>query len=229
MATAVAVYHRFVICAERADRIIEHGIHQRCVWACSYRPAHYLAIKAVDNRRQIHFSSRKLELGNIGQPLFIWAAGTKIPGEQIFRCRADFSTVRAVSSSPGVLNNELFFCHQSADNLLRNKPVVNTEHRMKTSIAVAAVVFLKDLRHDHAYFRILITQALAGFVVKIAAAGKLQNAKQLSNGILFLKGINDLGFLLFFRVRKLMRRSFLSVHSLLSVCPVRAAADEPAV
>lgn len=69
MATAVAVYHRFVICAERADRIIEHGIHQRCVRACSYRPAHYLAIKAVDNRRQIHFSSRKLELGNIGQPL----------------------------------------------------------------------------------------------------------------------------------------------------------------
>ncbi|SLY51172.1 putative alcohol dehydrogenase class III [Klebsiella variicola] len=185
MATAVAVYHRFVICAERADRIIKHGIHQRCIRVCSYRPAHYLAIKAVDNRRQIHFSSRKLEPGNIGQPLFIWAAGTKIPGEQIFRCRADFSTVRVVSSSPGALNNELFFCHHSADNLLRNKPVVNTKHRMKTSIAVAAVVFLKDLRHDHTYFRILITQALAGFVVKIAAAGKLQNAKQLSNGILF--------------------------------------------
>ena len=52
MATAVAVYHRFVICAERADRIIEHGIHQRCVRACSYRPAYNLAIKAVDNRRQ---------------------------------------------------------------------------------------------------------------------------------------------------------------------------------
>lgn len=62
MAAAVAVYHRFVICAERADRIMEHGIHQRCSRACSYRSAHYLAIKAVDNRRQIHFSSRKLEL-----------------------------------------------------------------------------------------------------------------------------------------------------------------------
>lgn len=48
MAPAVAVYHRFVICAERADRIIEHGIHQRCVRAYSYRPAHYLAIKSVD-------------------------------------------------------------------------------------------------------------------------------------------------------------------------------------
>ena len=80
MATTIAVYHRFIMFAERIECVIEHRIHQRRVRACSYRPA-YNAIKAVDNRRQIDFSSRKLELRNIGQPLLIWPAGTKIPGE----------------------------------------------------------------------------------------------------------------------------------------------------
>ena len=81
------------MCIERIECVIEHCIHQRRVRACTYRPAHNQAIKAVDNRRQIDFSSRKLELRNIGQPFLIWPAGTKIPGEQIFRRRADFSTV----------------------------------------------------------------------------------------------------------------------------------------
>ena len=35
----------------------------------------------IKELRQIDFSSRKLELRNIGQPLLIWPAGTKIPGE----------------------------------------------------------------------------------------------------------------------------------------------------
>lgn len=116
MATTIAVYHRFVIFGERIECVIEHRIHQRRVRACSYRPAHNMTIKAVDNRRQIDFSSRELELRNIGQPLLIWPARTKIPREQIFWCRADFSAVRVVSSSPGARNNELFFCHESADN-----------------------------------------------------------------------------------------------------------------
>lgn len=176
MVTTIAVYHRFVIFVERIECVIEHRIHQRRVRACSYRPAHYLTIKAVDNRRQIDISSRKLELRIIGQPLLIWPAGTKIPGEQIFRCRADFSTVRVVSSSPGAFNNELLFCHQSADDLLRNNPVVTAKHRVKAPVAVTAVILLKDISHNHTYFRVLIAQALAGFVVKVTAAGKLQNA-----------------------------------------------------
>jgi hypothetical protein len=89
---------------------------------------------------------------------------------------ADFATVRVVSSSPGALNNELLFCHQSADNLFRNNPVVTAKHRVKAPVAVTAVILLKDIGHDHAYFRILIAQTFAGFVVKITAAGKLQNA-----------------------------------------------------
>lgn len=79
---------------------------------------------------------------------------------------------------------------------------------MKTPVAVATVVFLKDLSHDQAYFRIFITQALAGFVVKITAAGKLQNAKQLSDGILILKGINYLGFLPVFQGLKVDAQVF---------------------
>lgn len=208
MATTIAVYLRFVIFVERIECVIEHRIHQRRVRACSYRPAHHLAIKAVDNRRQIDFSSRKLELRNIGQPLFIWPAGTKIPGEQIFRCRANFSTLRVVSSSPGALNNELLFCHQSADDFLRDNPILAAKHRVQTPVAVATVVFLKDLSHDQAYFRIFITQALAGFVVKITAAGKLQNTKQLSNRILILKGINYPGFLPVFQGLKVDAQIF---------------------
>lgn len=78
MATAVAVYHWFVIFVECIERFIKHGIHQIRVRACSYRPANYVTIKTVDNRRQIDLTCRKLELGDIGQPLFIWSAGTKI-------------------------------------------------------------------------------------------------------------------------------------------------------
>jgi hypothetical protein len=47
---------------------------------------------------------------------------------------------------------------------------------VKAPVAVTAVILLKDIGHDHAYFRILIAQTFAGFVVKITAAGKLQNA-----------------------------------------------------
>lgn len=83
MATAVAVYYRCFCSPERIERIIEHGIHPRRVRARSNRPAHYLAIKTVDNRRQIDLTSRQMELGDIGQPLFIWSAGTKIAVEQI--------------------------------------------------------------------------------------------------------------------------------------------------
>jgi len=71
MATTIAVYHWFIMFVERIECVIEHRIHQRRVRACSYRPAYNQAIKAVDNRRQIDFSSRKLELRNIGQPLLI--------------------------------------------------------------------------------------------------------------------------------------------------------------
>lgn len=99
---------------------------------------------------------------------------------------------------------------------------------MKPPVAVTEVVLLKDLRHDHVYFCILITQALAGFVLKITAACKLQNAKQLSKWILFLKGINYPGFLPVLQGQKADARVFLSVHSLLSVCLVRAVTDEPA-
>lgn len=49
------------------------------------RPGHYLTIKAVYNRRQIDFTSRKLELGDIGQPFLIWSAGTKIAIEYFAR------------------------------------------------------------------------------------------------------------------------------------------------
>lgn len=108
---------------------------------------------------------------------------------------ADFSTVRVVSPSPGALNNELLFCHQSADNLLRNNPGVTTKQRVKASVTVTAVILLKDISHDHTYFCIFIAQALAGFVVKITAAG-------ISNGVHFLKGINDLGFLPVFQGQK---------------------------
>jgi hypothetical protein len=45
---------------------------------------------------------------------------------------------------------------------------------VKAPVAVTAVILLKDIGHDHAYFRILIVQTFAGFVVKITAAGKLQ-------------------------------------------------------
>lgn len=62
-------------------------------------------------------------------------------------------------------------------------------------VAMIAVIFFKIISHDHTYFRIVIVQAFAGFVVKITAAGKLQSVKQLSNGILSLKGIYYQGFL----------------------------------
>lgn len=124
------------------------------------------------------------------------------------RRRADFSTVRVISSSPGALNNELLFCHQSADDLLRNNPVVTEKHCMKASVAVTIVIHLKDISHEHTYFRILIPQALTGFVVKITAACKLQNAKQLSNGYFLLRASTIRVFSLFFSLRKLMPRSF---------------------
>lgn len=53
MATTIAVYYRFIMFVERIECFIEHRIHQRRVRACSYRPAYNLAIKAVDNLRQI--------------------------------------------------------------------------------------------------------------------------------------------------------------------------------
>lgn len=73
---------------------------------------------------------------------------------------------------------------------------------MKTSVAITAVIRLKDIGQDHASFRILIAQTIAGFVVKITAAGKLQNAEQLTNGVFLLKGINYQGFLPVFQCQK---------------------------
>lgn len=59
-------------------------------------------------------------------------------------------------------------------------------------VAIAAVISFKNLRHGYAYFRVLIIQTLARFVIKIATPVKLENTEQSSNGIDFLKGINDL-------------------------------------
>lgn len=69
MAGSVAVYYRSFIFSERIDRIIKHTIHQFCIRTCAYRPALYCAIKTVNYWRQIDLACRKLELGNISQPL----------------------------------------------------------------------------------------------------------------------------------------------------------------
>jgi hypothetical protein len=68
MATTIAVYYRFIMFVELSSAS-SSIVFTSVASACSYRPAYNLAIKAVDNRRQIDFSSRKLELRNIGQPL----------------------------------------------------------------------------------------------------------------------------------------------------------------
>lgn len=111
MAASVAVYHRFFIFSERIERVVEHAIHQFRVRTFSYRPAHHFAIKTVDYGRQIDLALRQVELSNISQPLLIWAAGSKISGKEIFRCRPYFCAVRAVSSLPGSLNDELLLSH----------------------------------------------------------------------------------------------------------------------
>lgn len=100
MAASVAVYHRSFMFSERIDRIIQHGIHQFCIRPCSYGPAHHLAIKTVNDWRQVDLAGRKLELSNIGQPLLIWPAGAKISGEKIFILSG--CHVQAVADEPAV-------------------------------------------------------------------------------------------------------------------------------
>lgn len=167
-AASVAVYHRFFIFSERIECVVEHAIHPFGVRTCSYRPAHHFAIKTVDYGRQIDLARRQVELRNISQPLLIWVAGSKIAGKQTFRCRPYFSAVRTVSSLPGSLNDELLLSHQPAGNLFRDAELVLSEHRVQTPVAIAAVISLKDLYHGYAYFRVLITQTPARFVIKIA-------------------------------------------------------------
>jgi hypothetical protein len=83
MTASVAVDYRCFICGERAGGCIEHGIDQSCIRPCADRPAHLLAVEAVDHRREIHLTSWQLEFRNVREPLLVRSTRIEVTGKQI--------------------------------------------------------------------------------------------------------------------------------------------------
>lgn len=69
-----------------------------------------------------------------------------------------------------------------------------TEHCVQTTIAITAVVAVEDLCQSNTYTRMFITSTQHGTVVKIAAAGQVEDTQQRRQRIRLPEGISDLRF-----------------------------------
>jgi len=69
-----------------------------------------------------------------------------------------------------------------------------TEHCVKATMAITAVVTVEDLCQSNTYTRMFIIGTRHGTVVKIAAAGQMEDTQQRRQRIRLSEGISDLRF-----------------------------------
>lgn len=83
MVTAtVGTHPRTRALGQRGGRLLRHGVGGLHVGAISGCVGDYLAVVAVDHRREIHLAIRRLDLGDVRQPLLVGTFGGEVPGDR---------------------------------------------------------------------------------------------------------------------------------------------------
>lgn len=67
---------------QRGGRLLRHGVGGPRFGAVSGCVGDYLAVVAVDHRREIHLAIRRLDLGDVRQPLLVGTFGGEVPGDR---------------------------------------------------------------------------------------------------------------------------------------------------
>lgn len=80
---AAGTHQRTRTLGQRGCLLLQHGIGELRVGAVSGCVGDYLAIVAVDHRREIHLAVRRLDLGDVRQPLLVGTFGGEVPGNQV--------------------------------------------------------------------------------------------------------------------------------------------------
>ena len=80
---AVGTHPRTRALGQRGGRLLQHGVGEPRVGAVSGCVGDYLAVVAADHRREIHLAVRRLDLGDVRQPLLIGTFGGEVPGNQV--------------------------------------------------------------------------------------------------------------------------------------------------
>lgn len=75
---------------------------------------------AVDHRREIHLAVRRLDPGDVRQPLLVGTFGGEVPGNQVAGSGSRLALVGTVPATSGNMRHEPALSHDPSGHLLRD-------------------------------------------------------------------------------------------------------------
>ena len=121
MVTAtVGTHHRMRALGQRGGRLLRHGVGGLHVGAVSGCVGDYLAVVAVDHRREIHLAISRLDLGDVRQPLLVGTFGGEVPGDRGAGGGIRPAPVGTVPATSGNMRHGPVLGHDPSGHLLRD-------------------------------------------------------------------------------------------------------------
>lgn len=121
MVTAtVGTHPRTRALGQRGGRLLRHGVGGLHVGAVSGCVGDYLAVVAVDHRREIHLAIRRLDLGDVRQPLLVGTFGGEVPGDRGAGGGIRPALVGTVPATSGNMRHGPVLGHDPSGHLLRD-------------------------------------------------------------------------------------------------------------
>ena len=121
MVTAtVGTHPRTRALGQRGGRLLRHGVGGLYVGAVSGCVGDYLAVVAVDHRREIHLAISRLDLGDVRQPLLVGTFGGEVPGDRGAGGGIRPALVGTVPATSGNMRHGPVLGHDPSGHLLRD-------------------------------------------------------------------------------------------------------------
>jgi hypothetical protein len=120
------------------------------------------------------------------------------------------------------VNTQAFLLHKALNHLLRQVKLALSQCDTYPSVAVAAVIALKNIDDGYPSISVFVGLSQASTVVKIGTAGQIERGEQFCARINGFQGVNQQGFLSITQELRIDAQVFLEFHWPSSICRAQA-------